>query len=172
MREFMARSVPKSCNVHDIYSVDIGYIEPGHGFKGKKVWLLNDSDLKAMYKAHEGKKTINLWCYTEQARTKGKKRSRSPCGDSGEKGGNYESHCTKKMAAVNQIFEELRSKHKERYSPEQLRAWSHLVEMGKHDSYEEPPDKPFFRGRKSSAAPETKAVVAVSPGKKLICEVS
>jgi hypothetical protein len=76
------------------------------------------------------------------------------------------------MAAVNQIFEELRSKHKERYSPEQLRAWSHLVEMGKHDSYEEPPDKPFFRGRKSSAAPETKAVVAVSPGKKLICEVS
>ena len=51
----------------------------------------------------------------------------------GEKGGNYESHSTKKMAAVNDIFEKLRDKHNEKYSPEQLRARSHLLEMEKHD---------------------------------------
>ena len=51
----------------------------------------------------------------------------------GEKGGNYESHSTKKMAAVNDILEKLRDKHNEKYSPEQLRARSHLLEMEKHD---------------------------------------
>ena len=37
-----------------------------------------DSDLKAMYNTHSGKKVINLWCYTEKKRSRGKKRSRSP----------------------------------------------------------------------------------------------
>ena len=164
LREFMAQHIPASC---DISSVEIGYIEPGHSSKGKKVWLLNDLDLKAMYNAYKGRKLINLWGYTEQVYTKGKKRSRSPCGDSNQKGGNYESHCTKKMAAVNETFEELKSKHKGKYSPEQLRAWAHLVEMGKCDSIEQPPDKPFFRGRKSTSTPEPTAVVGVSPGKKV-----
>ena len=76
-----------------------------------------------------------------------------------------------KMAAVNDIFEKLRDKHNEKYSPEQLRAWSHLLEMEKHDSYEEPPDKPFFRGMKSSAtnpSPGNKLTpVGISPGKKV-----
>ena len=31
------------------------YIEPGHGLKGKKAWPCNDSALKAMYNAHNGK---------------------------------------------------------------------------------------------------------------------
>ena len=143
-------------------------IEPGHGSKGKKVWLLG---LKAMYNAYKGRKLINLWCYTEQVHTKGKKRFRFPCGDSNEKGGSYESHCIRKMVAVNETFEELKSKHKGKYSPEQLRAWADLVEMGKCDSIEQPPeqppDKPFFRGRKSTSTPVPTAVVGVSPGKKV-----
>ena len=28
-----------------------------------------------------------------------------------------------------------------------MHAWSHLIQMGKHTSYEDPPDKPFFQGR-------------------------
>ena len=62
----------------------------------------------------------------------------------------------------------------EKFSPEQLRAWSHLLEMEKHDSYEEPPEKPFFRGRKSSptnpspGTPGNKLTpVGISPGKKV-----
>ena len=42
-----------------------------------------------------------------------------------------------------------------------------LVEMGKCDSIEQPPDKPFFRGRKGTSTPEPTAVVGVSPGKKV-----
>ena len=28
---------------------EIGYIEPGHGMKGKKLWITRDDDLKEMY---------------------------------------------------------------------------------------------------------------------------
>ena len=36
-------------------------------------------------------------------------------------------------------------------SPEQLRAWSHMVKLKTHDSLDVPPDKPFFRGHKCSS---------------------
>jgi len=112
-----------------------------------------------------------LWSYTEKTCRKGKKRSRSPSDDPGEKSGNYKAHSTKRMRVVDNIhvFEEQRDKHRGK----QLRAWSHLLEMGKHDSYEEPPDKPFFRGRKRSTASSSEAQgeepmpVRMSPGKYL-----
>ena len=39
----------------------VGYIEPGHGVKGKQRWLLADSDLDEMYDIHTGKVNILLW---------------------------------------------------------------------------------------------------------------
>ena len=86
LREFMAKSIPSTKILLQCY------IEHGHGAKGKKMWL--DSDLKAMY---------NLWCYTEKISSRGKKRARSPSGDACEKGGNYVTHSTKTMAAVDDI---------------------------------------------------------------------
>ena len=169
LRDFMARNLPVECNVEDIGAVEIGYIEPGHGSKGKKVWLCNDSDLKAMYNAHNKKKVINLWCYTEKKCSRGKKRSRSP-GDEKASSSKYESHSTKRLALVDDIYEKLQDKHKGKYSPEQLRTWAHLLQMGKHESYEEPPDKPFFRGKKSSALSAVNTPtqpVSISPGKKV-----
>lgn len=107
LREFMS----SACDVEDIAKVDIGYVEPGHGSKGKKVWICSDDDVKAMYKAHKGR-LINLWCYTEKqsCSSKGKKRSRSHNGDKGT-GSKYESHSAKKMAAVNVICDKLRENH-------------------------------------------------------------
>ena len=169
LREFIAKNIPSTSNIENIAAVEMGYIEPGHGTKGKKVWLCNDPDLKAMYDAHKRKRIINLWCYTEKISSRGKKRCRSP-----GKGGTYESHSTKKMAEVDDIYKKLQDKHKGKYSAEQLRTWSHLLEMGKHDSYEEPPDKPFFRGRRPSttySSPGTSeskpTPVGISPGKKV-----
>ena len=38
----------------------IGYLQPGHGFKGKQFVLATDEDLKQMYNEHSGRKSINL----------------------------------------------------------------------------------------------------------------
>ena len=35
---------------------DIGYIEPGHGLKGKQRWLTSDADLTEMYTIYDKKK--------------------------------------------------------------------------------------------------------------------
>ena len=141
LRDFIARNLPGECNVEDIGAVEIGYIEPGHGSKGKKVWLCNDSDLKAMYNAHNKK---NLWCYTEKKCSgRGKKRSRFPA-DEKASSSKYESHSTKRLALVDDIYEKLQDKHKGKCSPEQLRTWAHLLQMGKHESYEEPPTRQAF----------------------------
>ena len=34
------------------------------------------------------------------------------------------------------------------YDEERLRMWARLIQMDKHRSLDEPPDKPFWRGRK------------------------
>ena len=55
---------------------------------------------------------------------------------------------SKKLGEVQEIYEKLHSKHTS-YDQEQLRMWAHLIQMGKHDSYEVPPYKPFFKNTKS-----------------------
>ena len=76
------------------------------------------------------------------------------------------------MDELEVIYEELLDKHKELYKPEQLRAWAHLLQLKKHDSYEEPPNKPSFRNTRKNkhTAVETsrepsQQSVALSPGK-------
>ena len=46
----------------DFIKVDqIGYIEAGHGAKGRQIWLQNDIDLKEMYGVFGSKEM--LWCF-------------------------------------------------------------------------------------------------------------
>ena len=42
----------------DVHKVEMGYVEPGHGMKGRKVWLLSDSDVSNMYEKYQGKPSI------------------------------------------------------------------------------------------------------------------
>ena len=61
--------------VRVVAQVEFGYIVPGHGLRGKKEWILDDSDAKKFLAGFKGKKTsITLWCYsqTSQSSTKGK----------------------------------------------------------------------------------------------------
>lgn len=39
----------------------LGYIEPGHGLKGKTQWIVEDDDLVEMYAKYR-KYDILLWC--------------------------------------------------------------------------------------------------------------
>jgi len=52
---------------------------------------------------------------------------------------------------VEEIVNKLKTKHKGKYTIEQINVWVHLIHMKKTQSYEEPPDKPFFRGKSKKA---------------------
>ena len=136
-----------------------GYIVPGHGLKGKQKLLTTTEDLVAMYCDYKGKQ-IKLWVKRLQAR----KRSNSPkpgASSAKVRRTNYDSHLDK-MSEVELILEDLKEKQGTKYSPEQLHAWAHMIHMKKHDSYECPPDKPFF-GKLRKHAAET----SLSPGKRI-----
>ena len=63
----------------DFSKVDIGYFEPGHGTKGKKIWLYTDDDLKVMYSKYTPpcKKVVLMWCYTDIRSQTGSKVSKA-----------------------------------------------------------------------------------------------
>ena len=72
---------------------------------------------------------------------------------------------------IEEIYEELQEAHMDDYTPEQLRAWAHLIQMNKHDSYEEPPNKPFFRNTHKPKSKRDDLLLSdcktLSPGKDL-----
>jgi hypothetical protein len=43
--------------------LDVGYIEHGHGMKGKQVWLVEDADVAEKYARFKTKQDITLWCF-------------------------------------------------------------------------------------------------------------
>ena len=74
----------------------------------------------------------------------------------------YTSH-TKNMAEVEEILEKLTHKHQDNYTPEQLHAWAHMIQMKKHSSCDTVPSKPFF-GKKGVLSA---GVSGISPLKKI-----
>ena len=42
----------------------VGFIEPGHGAKGRQQWLTDSEDLKDMYSLHQYRNEIIFWCYS------------------------------------------------------------------------------------------------------------
>ena len=146
-----------------------GYVFPGHGLKGKQRVIENDSDIVAMYADYKGKRIITLWMKCSWKRPSAqRKRPHSPSVSdlpSTSKRSNYGSHLSK-MTEVEVIMDKLKEKHKETYTPEQIRAWANMIHMRKYESYETPSDKPFFgKSRKKVLSTATEAVI--SPSKRL-----
>ena len=69
-----------------------------------------------------------------------------------------------KMTELEEIVDKLSELHESVYTVEQIRAWAHMLQMKKHASYEEPPNKPFFKRAKSNPA---NATSGMSPGKRI-----
>ena len=65
------------------------------------------------------------------------------------------SKCAKKMQQIGEIVDKLKEKHLGRYSLEQYNCWAHTIDMGKHDSYDTPPDLPSFVGRRAAKSSAT-----------------
>lgn len=60
--------------------------------------------------------------------------------------------CGEKISEVEEIVKKLKKKHETKYSIEKLNIWAHLLHIEKHDSYDVPPDVPYFKGRSSNAS--------------------
>ena len=170
---------------------NFGFVIPGHGVKGKQQSIVLDEDVEEMYRQYRGRKEIVLWVKMitapqkkQKSGTTCRKRLSMPGDDSDEElpskrakgsestsshkcGSNYGKHL-KKMTEVDSIVEDLKTLHDEsrKYSPEQIRVWAHMLEMGKHDSYNSPPAKPFFKSAKSKCVQEA-TQDGISPGKRL-----
>lgn len=149
---------------------EIGYIVPGHGMKEKLHDLVDDDDLSSMYEIFKARKNFMLWI---KCQVKSKKRPVSTSAGSGAIGGPnpkrsgsvYDSSL-RKMHEVDIIMAELEEKHKMGYSKEQIRCWANMIQIKQHESYEIPPNKPFFTTRDkgiTTPGPST----CISPGKKI-----
>ena len=96
---------------------------------------------------------MRLWCYddseTDQS-TRSKTITKSSTSHFLERGPESKRPHTngyaKKVAKVDKIFKELDKKHHGKFSPEQLNAWGHLAQSGKHAGLDIPLDMSFFRG--------------------------
>ena len=156
----------------------LGYIEPGHGTKGRQIPLKDDNDLATMYTAHRLKKKIVLWIKEELPRvTVPKKRSQLTIdvdedlavpGSSKHTGPSKYTKQIQKMNELEDIVDQLSEKHGEDFTPEQVRTWAHMIQMKKHISYENPPDKPFFKRPKPRMESGQKlAPESLSPGRRI-----
>ena len=160
MKEFILDKIPADADVPkpDADTLEFGFITPGHGLKGRKELLCSNEDVKEMIKAHKGCSVI-LWCYNSVAPTASSNkqgnrlRSRSPhCSKSKDKSSSSKSATAKtsryesqmqKISAIDDIYKCLEEKQRVNYTPEQLHAWAHLIDLKKHSSYDEPPNKPL-----------------------------
>ena len=67
------------------------------------------------------------------------------------------------MLEVQEIIQKLKQKHGSKYAAEKYNAWAHMINMGKHGSYEDAPDYAYFgRKQKLKAIQSTPAATASS----------
>ena len=73
-----------------------GYVEPGHGAKGKHQKLMTIEDLRNMYKVYEGRKEILLWsCSERRDQLQRKHPHTSECDDELSKCSRYDKYLDK-----------------------------------------------------------------------------
>ncbi len=141
---------------------NLGYIQPGHGWKGKQELLDSEEDIAEMYTTYGKKTDILLWCHgtTEEdnmaARKENpRKRLHSSDSESGPsaKPRSKRDTCAEKVTEVEELVVKFKEKHGSRYTIEKLNAWAHMIHMDKHESLETPPDLPYFVGRKPRSDP-------------------
>ena len=140
---------------------DFGYMQPGHGMKGKQFIVSTDSDITAMYKEFKNKKCILLWIKCLSRPRKRSNESADNCPDPKRSTSNYGA-VVEKMHEVDVIVKDLESRHKGKWTTEQIRCWANMIQMKDWHSYENPPNKPFFKTKSTHPSGS-----GVSLGKKV-----
>ena len=156
--------------LQDDADFQFGYIQRGHGMRDKQFSITEDDDIRSMYDEYQGRKEIIMWMKickrfhsksatdvesrkrqssVDNAEGSSSKRLKSGEGEQRRTGSKYQGHLSK-MNEVEEIIQDLENRHGESkvYSTEQIRVWAHMIQMKQHTSYDDPPNKPFFRHSK------------------------
>lgn len=168
MRELILSSFPDDIPHPCEDKLEFGYIEPGHGLKGKKEWILDEKDLKQFLEKYRSKKMkeFTVWCHSQGTKDgKTSKKSKSST-DSSKRPSRYDAH-TAKMSKVDDLYKKIDEKHGAAFSPEQKRAWAHMMELGRHDSIDCPPKKRFFKSQTASESIPNGQSLYSSPGRRV-----
>ena len=78
----------------------------------------------------------------------------------------YESQM-QKISAIDDVYKCLDEKQRDNYTSEQLDAWAHMIDLKKHSSYDEPPNKPFFVSKQKSSIDSSTRPMGISPSKRV-----
>ena len=169
---------------------EFGYMDVGHGVKGKQYALETNDDVTDMYEMYGRKKTRTVVLWAKVGKTKGARKRLYEVSDSAaqsdgapptskkEKRGNskeqtaakeqvprrsiYQNHVNK-MSELEEIIQELEKRQIDgKYTSDQIRVWAHMIQIKKHSSYDKAPDKPFFKVPGSSTKTE-----GISPAKRI-----
>ena len=115
--------------------LSVGYFE---GQSHTKKWLVSGQDLEAMYSYYDGKECVSLWCDGKEQKEPGQRRR--------AKGELHSSKRAEREEEVDDIFYNLKKKHKDSFSGPQLRLWAQMIAAGIHDDMDNPPNVPMIVG--------------------------
>lgn len=135
-----------------------GYITPGHGFKGRQQWINEDRDLDEMYEIFGTRKEILIWCLLPRGKSenKGGKRGKSDCDNAAKRHKETQKEARQEdKHDVSDVIKQLQKNHGNKFSIEQFNAWAQLIRLGKHVSLDNPPNYPFFVGRRKQSKAES-----------------
>ena len=111
----------------------LGYLEGN-----VKRWIVEDRDLSVMYSTFQPTSKITLWC---EAKNEGQN-------DPPSKKRKLET-ASHELGSVDPIFEKLKALHPKMDNPK-LRLWAKMIDKGRHDDYNEPPQIPLITGSSNS----------------------
>ena len=109
------------------------------GKNGAKRWIIESRDLEKMYSVFKEGTEIHLWCETkfkpDDELEPQRKRPKT--------GGTTRREIFEDE--VDEIFRKLKEKHHDMTAPK-LRLWARLIQSGRYDDYEQPPNIPLISG--------------------------
>lgn len=151
-----------------------GYLQRGHGTKGRQYAISDDEDIKNMYEEYKGKKEIVLWVKPHKppkSTSVSQKRLRVDKENDGENEPKRRPNYLSRLSEVQDIINELEEQNLgENFTNEQLRVWAHMIHIKKHTSYTDPPNKPFFRkhsAKKNKSSTSASMSAELSPVKRI-----
>lgn len=136
--------------LHESFPLDV---PPTTNFKvgymkgNQKCWIFEERDLKLMYESFKPGSNVTFWCDgiadDSLPSSKRRKKNETPVVSASNSSSSNKEN-------VDQIFKDLKTKHSDMENPK-LRLWAKLIDRGRYDDYDNPPQIPLITGSPAPA---------------------